>query len=326
MGHGTQCRVPAAGRSRHDAVPSQRDQLESVYNNRNWIFAVYKEGTTLYGLTHHEWYRYPLTLGGVPGFDSKASGVYRPWIASVGWVSSTDGGTSWSMKPKTDYSRRLIAVPQPSNTGYAAAPYGFMHPSNIVKEGAYYYAFTSTENYASNANGSVTARRGVALFRTTTLASTTGWQFWNGSGWTTVDHNTYQGNGNGAQQPYVFWETSDQCHVLYAMNVRRHATSGKWITLGSKYCLPMQPDGSFVFQAVFSWTASLANPVDLESHLSEVEQSGQSLLSNNYYSFFDVSGGAYVGDNYENIGDSPLLVVTRDGKQYYHQFLTLTGF
>jgi hypothetical protein len=51
-----------------------------------------------------------------------------------------------------------------------------------------------------------------------------------------------------------------------------------------------------------------------------------SLLSNNYYSFFDASGAAYVGNNYEFVGDNPLIVVTKDLSDYYHQYLTLSGF
>lgn len=219
----------------------------------------------------------------------------------------------------------MVVVPEPSNTGYPSTTYGFMHPSNIVKEGAYYYAFTSTENYKQQSGGVLSRRHGVALLRTTNLAQPTGWEFWNGNGWTTINHNTYQGN-EGQQQPHVFWQADHPCRTLYAMNVRKHVPSGKWITLGSKYCLPQESDGSFRYQAVFSWTASLANPVDLEANLDEVQQNGHSLLSNNYYSFFDASGAGYVGNNYENIGDNPLIVVTKDHSQYYTQYLKLSGF
>lgn len=313
-------------------TPAQRDQLEPVYNNRNWIFSAYVIGSNIYGLTHHEWYRFSQTIGGIAGFDSKdAQGIYKPWIASIGWVKSTNGGASWSMKPKTDYSSRLVVVPEPSATGYPYAAYGFMHPSNIVKEGNYYYFFTSTANYRQGPN-SLAQRQGVSLFRNTTLAGPLGWEYWNGSGWTTINHNTYQGN-DGVQQPYVFWQKQNPCSHLYAMNVRKHVTSGKWITLGSKYCLPIEPDGSFRYQAVFSWTSNLSNPIDLEKRddagniiIDEVVQNGQSLLSNNYYSFFDASGGSYVGKNYEFVGNNPLLIVTKDYSDYYHQYLTLSGF
>lgn len=296
--------------------PAQRDQLESVYNNRHWLFAVYNSGGQLYGLTHHEWYRpgQTDTIWGVPGFLRNGN----PWIAGIGWVQSADGGASWVMRPKSEGSRRLVLVPEPSATGFSGATYGFMHPSNIVREGSYYYAFVSAANFRAGAQS-----HGVSLLRTTNLASPQGWQFWNGSGWTAVNHNTYQGNF-GAQQPYVFWARTDGCSLLYAMNVRKHR-NGKWVTLGSKYCLPKEPDGSYRYQAVFSWTTSLASPAGLEGNLGEVKQNGLSLLSNNYYSFFDANA-ANVGDNYEEIGDNPLIFVTRDFNTYYHQQLTLTGF
>lgn len=301
-------------------TPAQRDQLESVYNNRHWLFSVYNNGGQLYGLTHHEWYRsnHTFTVSGVPGFLNAGN----PWIVGIGWAQSGDGGASWTMRPKSEGSRRLVLVPEPSSTGYAGATFGFMHPSNIVREGNYHYAFVSSSNYRQTAQG-LTKKHGVVLLRTGNLASPQGWEFWNGAGWTTVNHNTYQGN-YGPQQPYLFWESPNDCNNLYAMNVRKHR-NGKWITLGSKYCLPQQTDGTFRYQAVFSWTASLANPVDLNGNLGEVKQNGISLLSNYYYSFFDANANN-VGDNYEEIGDNPLIFVTTNFNGYYHQQLHLTGF
>jgi hypothetical protein len=299
-------------------IPAQRDTAESHYNNRNWIFSVYNNSNTLYGLTHHEWYRSNVTVNNISGFNNGST----PWIASIGWINSTDGGTSWSMRPVSEGSSRLVVVPEPSAWNPIQQTFGFMHPSNIVKEGDYYYIFTTTFNYGHSGQ----LLHGISLFRTVNIATPINWEFWNGSGWTIVNHNTYQGNF-GAQMPYVFWGRSDQCSSLYAMNVRQHKGSGKWITLGSKYCLPAPPQGQdFRYQAVFSWANSLANPTNLETNLRDVQQNGRSLLSNNYYSFFDVDGSA--DDNYQSIGSNPLIVVT-DNKNYgtyYHHFLTLTGF
>lgn len=297
-------------------TPAQRDQDESHYNNRNWIFGVYNEQNTLYALTHHEWYPTATTIYGIPGFNPNP--VQR-WIAGIGWAKSADGGASWNLRPVNEGSSRLVLVPQPSSSGPNVLTYGFMHPSNIVKEGAYYYAFTSTDNHGPNGR-----LAGVALVRTSDLGSPVGWEYWNGSGWTPINHLTYQGNF-GPQMPYVFWSKPNDCSHLQVMNVRKHKGSGKWITLGSKWCLPRPPQGEeFSFQAVYSWTQSLANPTDLEGHLQDVQQNGVSLLSNSYYSFFDVDGTA--DDNYQSVGDHPLLVVTKDGNTYYHQFLTLSGF
>lgn len=311
--------------------PLPREQLESVYGNRNWMFSVYAENGNLHGLTHHEWYRQPRTIGRVTGFDAINANGYLPWVATIGWAKSVDGGQSWRMRDTSDFSSRVILVPEPSGNGYAGAPYGFMHPSNIVKQDGYYYAFVSTANYRA-AGGGVQKQIGVSLLRSASLETTMDWQFWTGTHWENIDHGVFQGN-MGRQQPYVFWKREDGCSHLYAMNVRKHRDSGKWIVLGSKYCLPRESDGSFRFQAVYSWTADLSNPVDLEKFdaagnlvVKEVQQNGISLRSNNYYSFFDTSGGDYVGDNYEVVGNDPLLVVTDQYQHLYHQYLHLSGF
>jgi hypothetical protein len=298
-------------------APAQRDQVESHYNNKNWIFSVWQENNLLVGLTHHEWYRSTETINGIPGFNVAST----PWIASIGWTTSWNGGSSWTMQPTSNGSGRMIVVPEPSGWTPIQQTFGFMHPSNIVKEGNYYYVFTSTFNFSRDGQSK---RHGVVLLRTITLTTTLNWQYWNGSGWSVVDHNTYQGNF-GPQMPHVFWAREDHCSHLYAMNVRKHKASGKWITLGSKYCLPQPPPGQdFKYQAVFSWTQSLANPTSLESNLGEVQQNGASLLSNFYYSFFETDGSA--DDNYQAIGSSPTIVVTKDYTTFFHQYLTLSGF
>lgn len=314
-------------------IPAQNQSQESYYNNRNWIFSVRNENGALYGLTHHEWYRNTYSVGGIGGFTNDSS-----WIASIGWVESTNGGHSWEMRPLSEYSGRVITVPEPSAWTPITDTFGFKHPSNVVKDGNYYYAFSSTGNYSRDGSK---VKKGVALFRTTDISKPTGWQYWwskrNAQGdvikgadgtaveakWKNINHGTYLGNF-GPQMPHIFWEKSHHCSELYAMNVRQH-TGGKFITLGSKYCLsPPAAGQDWQFQAVFSWVDSLANPTDLDKNLDEVEQNGISIGSNNYYSFFDVSGSADA--NYQMIGNNPLLVATLNYNDYYHQFLTLSGF
>jgi hypothetical protein len=303
-------------------TPPQRDTAESHYNNRNWMFSVYAQNGLLYGITHHEWYKCFASTT-LPGFKCDDSPF---WATSIGWAKSSDGGSTWSMRPVSEGASRLIVAPEPSSSVQANSKYGFMHPSNVVKEGNYYYIFTSTVNYDHKLNES----SGVALFRTDDISKPVGWQFWNGDGWTLIDHSVYQGNF-GSQMPHVFQSRPDDCNILYAMNVRQHRTSGKWIVLGSKWCLtPTTPGGNdFKYQAVFSWVNSLDNPRGLDNHWSDVQQNGFSLGYNCYYSFFDVDGST--DDNYQSVGDNPLLVVTNSdssGAQdtYYSQHITLTGF
>lgn len=297
-----------------DTLKSARDATESSYNNRHWLFSVRNVNGTLYGLTHHEWYMDRLTVGGVPGFLAS-----NWWITGIGWAQSTNGGATWQMKPTSDGSRRLVIVPQPSGWTSVRQIYGFAHPSNIVwdAKSAKYYAFFTSENYGSAGQSA----RGVVLLRTGNIAQPTGWEYWNGTGWTTVNHNTYQGNF-GPQMPYVFWKAAGGCGSLYAMNVRRHKFSGKWIVLGNKWCTTTPS----CWEATFSWTIDLAKPTDLEKNLGMVTNpAGACVVGRPYYSFFDTDGSA--DDNYQEIGNNPLMVSVADNQaQYYHQYLTLSGF
>jgi hypothetical protein len=319
--------------------PPQRDQLEAVYNNRNWLFSVYVSGSTLYGVTHHEAYRRYTTIHGVGGFEdvSAANNYGRSNVAGIGWVKSVDGGNTWVMKPKTDYSRRMILVPQPSDQGFKDVTYGFMHPSNIVKQGSYYYVFVNAANFDPDGGNK---RRGVSLIRTSDLSQSINWQYWSGVSWITVNHNTFQGN-NGSQVPYVFWSSSDSCTGLYATNVRKHVPSGKWVILGSQYCTDPSK-----MTAVFSWTVDLSNPIDLERRDAsgkilppkDVVHNGNYMKSNVFYSFFEITNVNLAGENYENISNNPIIMApygypasdTNDGQYIqngmYYQYLELTGF
>lgn len=175
----------------------------------------------------------------------------------------------------------------------------------------------------------------MVLFRTASLEKPTGWEFWTGSGWTRVNHNTYQGNF-GSQMPYLFWRregpTGFDCSHVYATNVRRHKSTGKWIVIGHEWCTPSAP----YWQATFTWTSDIAKPTDLEATkpIAKITASpGTYVTGRPYYSFFDVDGSA--DDNYQDVGNMPLLVSVAGGHtlaehesqgRYYHQFLEISGF
>ncbi|QLA80213.1 hypothetical protein EXV95_05900 [Acidovorax sp. JMULE5] len=298
--------------------PPVKDTVESHYNMAHWIYSPYVVGSTIYGLTHHEWYPNTMPFGGKIVANSVP-------VWGIGWISSTNGGASWAMKPinygAPSNADRLVIVPEPHSSTYTQE-YGFAHPSNIVKEGIYYYAFVTS---LSNKPGGV-QERGVSIIRTSNLASATGWQFWNGSSWTTVNHGTYQG-GSSTQQPYIFWkETANACTTLLAHNVRKHSPSGKWIVLGSASCF------SNPYRATFTWIDNLSNPSLLDKTTAGqprypefINQNGHSMPANKYVSFFNVDATVNSGDNYETIGNKPLLVGVDQSLEFIsHQFLTIT--
>ncbi len=295
-----------------DVMPSRYKLQENLYNNRHWLYSVRNVNGTLYGLTHHEWYLPANTelIGGIPFLKPDPKNL--PWITSIGWATSSTGGTSWQMKSPDVGSARLVVVPEPSATAIKTDVFGFSHPSNIVKSGSYYYFFTSSVHYKGTQ-----FKSGVSLFRSSSINRPTQWQYWNGSGWTTIDHSTYQGNF-GRQMPYIFWATdmNDVSTHLYALNVRYHTPSRQWIVLGSSWCDDCNKT------PVYSWTGNLASPTDLEKSIRSISNFPSGSTTQPYFSFFEVSGSA--DDNYQNIGNQPLLVVGNSAQDaYLHQFLSI---
>lgn len=306
-------------------TPGDSDLDQSHYQMRNWIFSPYVQYPNIYGLTHHEWYSSVNSVNGIPFL---AAGGATVW--GLGWISSADGGNTWAMNPinynAPSNANRMVLIPEPWN---ASLPpfYGFSHPSNIVKEGIYYYAFMTNASQKSNGQQAL----GVSLIRTSNLASSSGWQYWNGAGWTTVSQGTYQGNG-GPQQPYIFWESANACSHLYAHNVRKHASSGKWIVLGADYCAGFDGQGNIAGKAVYTWIDSLANPTYLDKTPANqprppkvIARVGNYIPFNAYYSFFDVSGSQNVGDNFEVVNNTPLFTAINPEKNtILHQFLNIS--
>lgn len=93
--------------------------------------------------------------------------------------------------------------------------------------------------------------------------------------------------------------------------------------LGSQWCLPEPPQGEeFRYQAVYSMTQNLANPVDLEGHAGRPAERREPAIR--YYSFFDVGGNA--DDDYQSVGDHPPLVVSQDGDTCHRPLLTPSGY
>jgi hypothetical protein len=301
--------------SSSSAYDSPRERPESQYDFRHWIMGIWSSPGALVALTHHEWYTATTPDGMFLGTDW--------WITGIGHLTMSQVTGRWSLTGANDFptSKRLILVPQPSSTiSNPGLPknspfFGFAHPSNIVYSNGYYYAFTTAQSLAGG-----TTARGVALARTSNVALAVDWQFWNGSSWTTVDHNTYQGNGNPGQSPYMFWANWEYGGELAGMNVRQHI-SGRWLIVGR--------DQQVDRPLLVSSTASLSNPIDLESSLQVVPVSFPSGSGKPvYYSLFDPTATGAPGDlNYQMIGSTPLLVATMDdAASFYHQFLTLTGW
>lgn len=171
---------------------------ENDFNYEHWFTAPYTlDGTTIYILSHSEWYA--CLLNGPPPNgdcwdDPGQTGIYffNSWVTTINSFVSRNGGTDWHANGGTGKDHVVL------NLGYdwtGSEPlkrlsyhqYGDLTgmPSNtrIIKEGNYYYV-VGTVTYRDTAamlSGEVT-KQGLTIFRTTDVANPQGWEIWiNGS-------------------------------------------------------------------------------------------------------------------------------------------------
>jgi len=211
---------------------------EFNYDNNIWIFGVWTaDGNNIYALGHHEFY--PRTC---------PVGTTAPWINSVHHLISDDGGASFLPQSYTPYSiseksnsERLVLVPKPwdeDNPDYIN--YGFYHPSNIVKEGNYYYAAVEGNFWLGTLNSQEHGLHegGLVLVRTEQPEISVNWQVYTENGWEVIDHETYQGRGGQdvklflRQDSYSPYDQYPNGGQLLSFSLVQHSPSGQWIVLG----------------------------------------------------------------------------------------------
>lgn len=295
---------------------SARNTLESVYNNRNWVFSVWAAGNELRGLMHHEWYYGTKTVDGIGGFNSGVYGANKRWVNALGWCASSNGGVSYDLYGEQN-SSRLVLIPEPWNVQQKDHMYGFFHPSNLVQEGGYFYAAVEQRSLAPDG---VSAVCGVSLVRTTDRGRPDGWQFWTGSGWSTVDHNSYQGN-NSYQVPHRFFEVTDDFYSLpniynshMGQSLRRHTPSGQWVMFGFA--------GGLSSRFAYSTSATLANPqFTTLNPITTPNPSDYESPGGIYMSVFDP---AATDQNFMNIGNNCVVLVTNGFTQIRKTTLTIS--
>lgn len=306
-----------------DATPAYegRQTLESQYNNRKWIMGVWAQGSTITGVAHMEWYQTQKTVDGIAGFD--AIGNNR-WITSPQWVRSTDNGRTFAPWA-TASSARVLLVPEPWAVQSHEGTYGYYHITNIVKEGSYYYCFCEARDLPSVAAKNSS---GAVLLRTTDISTPLGWQFWNGSGWTTVDHGTYQGNqGPVGQRPYLFWRingwdpyTVPDRNGRAMQSVRFHPASNQWIVFGFSY--NVGGTGGLCY----STSPTLANPLFEVGGLKKVASQGTlgDYGGAHFISVFDPSYDNSDNQVFQKIGNNPIIIVPFSQTIYKYKTLTLS--
>jgi len=140
------------------------------YENNEWLWSPYRDGTTWHVLVHNEFHP-----TGPPPCDGN-----NCWYNSITYAVSVDGGRTF-VKPNPP-AHVVAPAPEvwtPPGPGAPVQPWyaeGYFGPSNIVLgPDDYYYTFFLALDWEYNTNG-------ACLMRTKTLADPSSWRAWDGSG------------------------------------------------------------------------------------------------------------------------------------------------
>lgn len=293
---------------------------ESEYDNRFWLFGFWSFGKTIAAIAHHEWYAY--CARGYSTLNGNPATFNTHWVNAIGHLVSQDGGRSFLPKPLKGGSNsdRLVMVPEPKNVQNPAVMYGFFHPSNIVKEGDYYYATVETRHFLGqrNSKGREVMSAGFSLIRTKDVLKPTGWEVYDENRkWSAMQN--YQ--GNKGQKPYIFfssdtdpYETANTAGAL-AMNLRYHEETRLWLTFGVL-------NGRYTILQ----SETLASPEFDSTNAVEIQGSEASFPW--YISVFDPSKYKDAQDlNYMNVGNNLLMLHMKsyEGYAMYDVTLTVSG-
>jgi len=149
------------------------------YENQEWLWAVYREGSNWHALIHNE-YHDPIASTCKPGDTSPGNPC---WYNSITYAVSRNGGRSFA-KPLAPAhvvapAPGVWVPPSPGDTspgGFYFAE-GYRTPSNIVraKDGNYYTIVIEFPTKYSDA-------RGACIIRSSALNDPANWRAWDGRG------------------------------------------------------------------------------------------------------------------------------------------------
>lgn len=196
------------------ALGSGMGSTPESYQNVEWLWAVYREGSTWHALVHNEFHD-PIAPACQPGNPFPGNPC---WYNSVTYAASTNDGRAFS-KPAVPAhvvapAPNAWAAPvsgMPVGNGFVE---GYFNPSNIVRAAdGYYYAYLMaipTQNW--------TASQGLCVFRTRTLGDPASWRAWDGSGF-----------GLRMSSPYVTGDPTTVCAFLDTLMTHSHVVYNTYL-------------------------------------------------------------------------------------------------
>jgi hypothetical protein len=277
------------------------------FGHHQWIGSPFTDdGKVFYALAHSEWYAC-LQYGNDPVKGcSVGNNQVNSWVNAITMFSSSDGGATWSPLGGNTAAHVALAPSMKYPADWAfwtfsqMQNYGFFHPSNIIKENAFYYAIVLyVHRLATKAVDAV----GAVLVRTNSLASAKGWTVWDGSS-------------------YVPIPTSWDQKLYILPNIPAQSSQMTTITWSASVCQYLVVFGSDGLQ--FATTPSLESP---QLSALKTVSGGDALTAANYPILQDDS---FPGFNFHALeSDTAYLYTVRQNggndRDVVKQQVTLSG-
>jgi hypothetical protein len=188
--------APGAHICSSPALPSTDNSFPYTFNNQEWIFATYKEGSTVHAIIHNEFHD---TTYGDPCLPAVSTPNNPCWYNVLTHASSLNEGASFTQSSPPP-SNLIAAPPDPWNPGAIAPPfdggpyfYGYQGSTNVVQKDGYYYTIFVRETDPDNA---LAAKSGHCIMRTNNLNDPSSWRAWDGKGFDYVMNAPYDSLGN----------------------------------------------------------------------------------------------------------------------------------
>ena len=243
----------------HDCVQVLQHHQQAdpaLYDDADWLTGGYTEdGQTIHALIHAEYHgqRHPGWCPGEPFIKCRYN--------SITYARSTDAGESFDHP--SGPQNMVAAIPHRYVPGDGR--YGYFSPSNIVKQGSYYYALIIASAFYGE------QRPGTCVLRTQDLGDPKSWRAWDGDGYNVQFIDPYRESPEPIDrhvcQPVSHSQIKDMDRSLTYNSVL-----GKYVVTGTtnKYD-PAQ--GRRVFGAYFSTSDDLIHWTDRQL-LMETETLG----------------------------------------------------
>jgi hypothetical protein len=135
------------------------------FDDREWVTSFWTEdGKTIHALVHNEF------QGNLRPSLCPTQRYFDCWYNAITAAVSTDEGFHFARQDPG-----LVAAPAYRYDASVGRPVGYFNPSNIVKQGGFYYTMIFAEPVGAQ-------KRGVCLLRTGDLSRADSWRAWDGSG------------------------------------------------------------------------------------------------------------------------------------------------